>query len=398
MNRILVIAILSAACSNTPSNNTDGGPPQFCLGDNCVIINTSHFNPDFSGSGTINTIKTPELSVTRDIDATLDPDTVIKVANDRVYILNMDSGSLRIYDERTFHALLEIPTGDATAPNGGSFPHDFFVRGDKIYVAFGGNPSANAIGVIDTRTPAAGVVKWIAVPAAAGDMDGKPEAGNLFACDDTLWVSFADYFFDGSKVVWAPHARLVGVDFATDTMGPTIPLTGSNAGVIAQDGADCHTVLVASSGNQTSVPDGTSGIERVDLRAHTSAGFVLADTALQGRPSAIETVSPTLAFVSVFFDPQPQPNGGGLILSSAKVVAVNPQAATVGADVTGKAGFVSFVRVGPSKQLFVGAGQFAGLDDPTKLKTAVYVGPSDGSALPATGIDLGQTPAAIAFE
>src|SRR5579883_1571671 len=157
--RSAILLCLVAACSNSAPVNGGGPNPNLCFGSNCVVVATSHYNPDFSGTGTLNTVKLPEHAVTRNLDATLDPDTVMKVANGRLYVLDMDTGALRVYDEATMHALVEIPTGDGAAPNGGSFPHDFYVNGNQVYVAFAGNKAQNAIGVIDTTHPS-GVLKW----------------------------------------------------------------------------------------------------------------------------------------------------------------------------------------------------------------------------------------------
>jgi hypothetical protein len=413
--RITPLILIALAGCGGASAPIDMGPdlapnPNVCLGGNCVIVNTSHYNPDFSGTGTINTIKLPDKTVTQNLDATLDPDTAIHVVDGKVYILNQDTGTLRIYDPQTWKALAEISTGDASASNATAFPHDFFVSGTKVYVVFTGNKAQNAIGVLDTTMPNAGVVQWIMVPAAAGDTDGKPEAGGVFACLGKLYVTYADYMIVGQTVSYAGGGRIAVVDLATSTLESIIQLTGQNPGQLTlEDGSDCTQAtspaaavphaLVVTSGKQTAPPDGTSGIERVDLVQKKSLGFALKDTDLNGRPTSIDVVSLNLAFVAIDFDPQMQPSGGGLELASAKVIAVNPLTGMVKGDVTGKAGFVNFARVSADKRfLFVGTGQFAGMSDPNKIATGVYVGPADGTLLPATPLDLGQTPAAIGFE
>jgi hypothetical protein len=396
---LFVIAL--AGCSAGPAID-----PNVCLGANCVIVNTSHYNPDFSGTGTINVIKLPDKTITQNLDATLDPDTAIHVIDGKAYVLNQDTGSLRIYDPKTWKVLTEISTGDATASNGTAFPKEFYVSGTKIYVTFTGNKAKNAIGILDTTMPNAGVVKWIEVPAAATDTDGKPEAGGVYACGGKLYVTYADYMvMGGFTVVYPSGGRIAVIDLGKDALDGLIQLTGKNPSGIAAAGgpdSDCHAALVVTSGSQTAPPDGTSGLERVDLSQKTSQGLAVKDTDLDGRPTSIEVVSSSLALVAIDFDPQPQPSGGGLELASAKVVALNPQTGKVTGDVTGKAGFISFARVSADqpfgKQLFVGVGPFAGMTDPNKLPTGVYVGPADGTKLPTTPLDLGQTPAAIGFE
>ena len=155
---------------------------------------------------------------------------------------------------------------------------------------------------------------------------------------------------------------------------------------------------MATSPDVTSLPDGTGGIERVDLAARTTKGFIARDTELQGRPFSLNKVSSKLWYVGMYFDPQPDATGK-LVLGSAKVSAWNPTAptATIG-DATGKAGFINFVELGNDGQLYVGVGTFAGTSDSPKLAQGLYIGKADGSLLPTTPLDLGDTPSAIAFQ
>jgi hypothetical protein len=157
-------------------------------------------------------------------------------------------------------------------------------------------------------------------------------------------------------------------------------------------------VLVATSSDLTSVPDGSGGIERVDLAARMSLGFVTHDTDLQGRPFSITKVSSKLAYVGMYFDPQPDAMGQ-VVLSSAKLSVWNPAAPkSVVADATGKSGFISFAELGTDGQLYVGVGSFSGAADASKIPVGMYVGKADGTMLPSTPLDLGDTPSAIAFQ
>src|SRR5256885_7022145 len=44
-----------------------------CWGDSCAIVATSHFNPDFSGTGTLNAVQPSQSKVVKNLDASLDP-------------------------------------------------------------------------------------------------------------------------------------------------------------------------------------------------------------------------------------------------------------------------------------------------------------------------------------
>jgi hypothetical protein len=393
---ILVAAVAAVGCDNgkpTPPN------VRGCWGSGCAVVTTSHYNADFTGVGTINAVQMSQNKIVKGIDSSLDPDVAIDISlNDKLYVLNRTTGSLRRYDLATFAVEEEIATGTADAPNTLSAPYDFFrsTTSSKIYVTLAGNDAAHALGVLDEAQPNAGVVKYVAVPAAAGDSDGHPELSAPYECKDKLYVLSQSYTFAGTGVSYA-EGRIAVIDEKTDTLDGMITLAGKNPGAIVAEGDDCTKALVATSSDLTASPDGTAGIERVDLAAKTSSGFVVKDTDLQGRPFTIEKVSSKLAFVGMYFDPQMDATGK-IVLGSAKVIAWNPSTATAMGDVTGKAGFINFVKAGPDGQLYVGVGTFAGTSDSPKIAAGLYIGKADGSMLPSTPLDLGDTPSAIAFQ
>ena len=51
--------------------------------------------------------------------------------------------------------------------------------------------------------------------------------------------------------------------------------------------SDCHDVLVSQSGPFGTLPDGTGGLERVDLLQKKSLGMAVSDTAMAGRPNTV---------------------------------------------------------------------------------------------------------------
>jgi hypothetical protein len=379
----------------------DNAPPRdlkSCWGPGCAIVTTSHYNPDYSGLGTINAVQMAQSKIVRDLDSSLDPDVAVDLSSDKLYVLNRTSGSLRRYDLATIAVEEEIATGAADAPNTTSSPYAFWRsdRSTKIYVTLAGNDGAHALGVVDEAAPNAGVTKFIDVPADPADADGHPELSSLYACDGMLYALSQSYTYAGSDVSYAA-GRIAVIDLASDSFSGFIPLAGKNPGAIVQEADDCHHVLVATSSDLTSLPDGSGGLERVDLAARASQGFRAVDTDLQGRPFSLTRVSSTLMYVGMYFDPQPDATGK-IVLGSAKVIAWNPTTATTLGDATGKAGFISFVELGTDHQLYVGAGSFGGAPDPTALAVGLYVGKADGSLIGTTPIDLGDTPSAIAFQ
>ena len=130
-----------------------------CWGTGCAIVTTSHYNPDFSGTGTINAVQMAQSKIVRNIDSSLDPDVALDISTDKLYVLNRTVGSLRRYDLATIAIEEEIATGSSDAPNTLSAPFGFW-RSDtstKIYVTLAGNDAAHALGIVDdvdARTPA----------------------------------------------------------------------------------------------------------------------------------------------------------------------------------------------------------------------------------------------------
>ncbi|MGZ3427263.1 MAG: YncE family protein [Polyangia bacterium] len=399
---MLRIGTFAVAAALVVAGCDDGRPTpaevRGCWGSDCAIVTTSHYNADFSGVGTINAVQMSQSKIVRNLDSSLDPDVALDASADKLYVLNRTVGSLRRYDLAKLAIEEEIATGSSAAPNTLSSPFGFW-RSDtstKIYVTLAGNDAAHALGIVDEVMPDAGVTRFIAVPAAASDSDGKPELSSLYACKDSLYVLSQSYTFMGAGISYA-EGRIAVIDLKSDTFVGFIGLAGKNPSAIVQDGDDCNKVLVSASSDLTSPPDGTGGIERVDLGARTSLGFVARDSDLQGRPFSIVKVSPKLAYVGMYFDLQPDATGK-LVLGSAKVVAWNPSTATTIGDATGKAGFINFVQLGDDNQLYVGVGTFAGMSDSAKLLQGLYVGKADGTLLTTTPIDLGDTPSAIAFQ
>jgi hypothetical protein len=259
-----------------------------------------------------------------------------------------------------------------------------------------GNDSAHALGVIDV-TNTSGVVKWIALPNSSADPDGKPEAFTLYGCGGKAYVLMGDYDQTNFYALSGP-ARIAVVDTSTDTLEGFITLTTWAPNAIAAISGDCHDVLVADSGPLSMLPDGTGGLEHVDLSAKKSLGVIASDMDLSARPSTLTVVSRDLAFSAVYFDPEPDPSTGMPVLSSSKVIAFNPTTGKSVVDVSGKAVFIPFTAVTPDGQLAVGVDAYPGALDTGKIASGLYLGKADGSMLPTTPIDLGQNPYAIAFQ
>lgn len=358
----------------------------------CAAVATSTYNADFTGMGTLDVVDTATKKVTLNIDATLDPDTTLRMVNGELFVLMRDSGSVRIYDPSTYQVKVELPVGDTMNPSGSAYPQDFFVDGNgKIWVTLSGNDSAHAVGILDRTQP--GSVTYVTVPTVAGDNDGKPEANKLYACSGTLWVTTQNYTYNsGTMMVTYKTGRLVPIDPGTQMAGSPVALTGQDPSDITPFATDCTDALVVTSSSTTTPPDGNGDLERVNLTTGV-VSQIAPDTTLGGRPVLI-VVNNGTAFIAEYFDPQP--NGmGATYLASVKLIAYDLTANTQ-KDVTGKFGNINFLQL-QGGNLYFGAGVYSAMEDPSKLPRGLYITPADGTMLTASPIDLQLTPSAIAL-
>ena len=372
--------------------STDLASGPLCKGKpgNCIAVATSIFNADFTGSGNLDTVETNTLKPTLNLDTSLDPDTTLKYQGNELFVLQRDSGAVRIYDPATFTVKTELPVGDTANPSASAYPQDFYIAADgKLWVSLAGNKAASALGIVDRATP--GTITYVALPQAAGDTDGKPEAFKLYPCNGKLWVLLQSYYLD-TAIHYVP-GRLVSVDLTTKVVGTPIALAGQNPYDIVQVGASCSDVVVSTAAMLTSAPDGTGGLERVDLATGMST-VIATDTMLSGRPTLLASNGTTL-YVAEYFDPQPN-STGGVYLSSVKIITFDVTSKKIGIDVTGKFGNVNFMQIHDGS-LYFGAGVYSNVEPAGKLPRGLYITPADGTALSKSPVDLMLTPTAIAF-
>ncbi|HEX2569214.1 MAG TPA: hypothetical protein VH877_06595 [Polyangia bacterium] len=382
----LVGLLLFAACDRSePGENPDaGGLTGFAL------VTTASFTSS-PPSGALGTVRLEDRQVTQAIDTTLDADNDVRCAGGRCYVLDRTHGTVRIYDPgAAFRNAVEIRTGDANVPAPQANPHDALpIPGTtKLYVALYNNPAAQALGVIDTAAPSSGITRFITLPQAAADADGRPEPNNLYFCQGRVYVTLED--LDTSSPNYAPTGpgRIVAVDPGRDEVVGEIQLAGENPVALAAlttEGSDCSRVLVADGSLQFGAATGQGGIEEVDLGQGRSLRMVALDTALGGHPGSLTLISSTLGYAVL-----------NLADFTSKVVAFHPSTGALLGDVAGPAGYIPFVQHTPSgREIYVGVN--SGDPGSGQLAPGLYVGPADGSRLVAAPLNLGQSPSAISF-
>ena len=338
-----------------------------------AVVSTADF---MGGTGTLATVGLADRKVQKGIDNTLGADSAVRAMGGKVFALLRPDGPLRVYDPaQGWKSPVEIKLAK------GSNPHDLLLvpATSKVYLTLYNNDAAKAIGVVDLQKPGDGVGKYVAIPQAAADSDGKPEANDLHFCGGLVYVTLQDL----KSFKPSGPGRIAVVDPAKDEVAATIALLGPNPNGFAVDGGGCDRVLVAAAGDQFGAVDGKGGIERVDLSLRKSLGLVIKDSDLAGHPSAVATRSPTLAFAALS------------VAAGTKVVAFDPLAGKLLAPVLPTAGFAPVVAVSPDGQLFVGVQTPEAMSK--KPLPGLYVGPADGTMLPQTPLDLGQGPYSITF-
>lgn len=357
-----------------------------------AVITTATIAGGGGGTGALNAVDLTSRTVDVAIDTTLDPDTDVRCSEGKCYVVNRTHGTLRIYDSTTWSDPVEIPTGNDDVSSTTSNPHEAFpIPGtSKVYVALMGNPSAHAIGVIDSNQPEAGVLRWVAIPTTAKDGDGIPEVNNLHYCDGLVYVTVEDL----DEANWfAPTgpSRIFVLDPATDALDLqyVIELQGENPVNWGVEGPTCDVMLVANAANQFGPVEGKGGIERVDLSSRISLGMVVPDTKLGGHPAGVVVASPTRAFALLNYV-----DASYNYLS--RVVAFDPTSGEPVGDVTPPASFISFIELAPGPQLYVGVT----FGDPSQgqLAPGLYIGPADGTPLPTSLLDLGQAPYSMSLD
>ena len=220
-------------------------------------------------------------------------DAVARVHDGLVYVINrLFADNIQVLDPaRAFATRIECSTGNGTNP------HDIaFVDAHKAYVSrfetpglLIVNPSAQAncadftLGTIDLS------------PLA--DADGNPDMDQMAIVDGRLYVALQRLDINTILRTPARNGALAVIDTASDTLVGSIELDGENPfaatkGLTVRDGA-----IYVSDVGFLNVIDG--GIERIDLAAQQSAGFVVTEQELRGDITDFAFVSDHLAYALI---------------------------------------------------------------------------------------------------
>lgn len=346
-----------------------------------------------AGSGTLSLLDPVTLQLQKSVDQ-IDPSGSVRAFDKKLYVIDSTHGTLRVYDAADgFKTPKDYPirrTGTLDGTQGN--PADIYVDSAraKLYVTLYGSfgatqvKAATALGVMDLNNLAAGIGSFVTLNVAAADTDANPDASQLVACGDSLYVLLQDLDRNnGYKPVGS--GRLAKLSLSNPATVSYLALTGQNPTRMATY-ANCDEALVASAGDQLGgTTTGKSGIERVDLKAGKSLGLVLADTALGGNVSTMDAIDAQHVFIDVSTKTASGYNN--------TIYTVDALTATKGANILGPMSYVPAVRV-LGNQLVVLSGSKAGNG---QLKPGLYLGAATGVALPTDPIDFDLPPSSVAL-
>lgn len=231
------------------------------------------------GTGGLAELSVEDLGVLQHRIGTVDADSVIRVLDDRVFVMNrFDGSSVQEIDrDGSLGTLWRCSVG------AGSNPHDLVVVApNKAYVS---RYDATAIAIVDPSVgpSCAGFVTGSIDLSASADADGIPEMDQMLLVGNRLFVAVQRLDRD-DLFRPATNGALVVIDTTTDQIVDTIELAISNPfaetkGLLYDARRD--RILVGGPGTLFSDLD-DGGIEAVDATGLVSLGVLLDGEELGG--------------------------------------------------------------------------------------------------------------------
>lgn len=345
-------------------------------------------------TGALATVALGSRSVRKNLDV-LDAQPVVRVFAGKVYVLDQTHGAVRIYDPaRDFKDPQEFSLDHPMVPAAQANPHDIYVdtAGQRAFVTFYGSfgsknvTGERALAVVDLKAAKPGVVRFVPLTVAAGDMDDNPEADRLVACGGSLYVTLQSL---DSSTTYAPTGpgRLAALSLTGPEAVRYIALTGQNPVSLSVPGGDCARALIGHADNQYGAPpSGKGGLELVDLATGKSQGLLVKDTELGGNVSALDAADPKRAYVDILTKVGMEFRHDVFVID---VSASKPDAK--GPKVLGTLASVPQIRVSGGQVLILAAG----VPGANMRPAGLYLGPADGTPLTGEPLSLGLPPLSL---
>jgi len=301
-------------------------------------------------------------------------DAVVRVAGDRVYIVNRFLGdNLQVLDPRRGLAtLLQCSTGP------GSNPHDVAVLApDKAYVT---RYDAKELWVVDPSAASCAAFLRATVDLSAwGDADGLPEMDQMALVGDRLFVSL-ERLDRTRRFAPAGRSRLVVLDTASDAVVGVVELRGANAfgdasGLVREPGSG--KLVISEAGDIQRTGDG--GLERVDPVTLTAEGFFVTESDLGGNITDFVLVSPSKGYAIVIDDQLRN-----------SLLAFDPGRRVVTRRLLARTQYLPDIALAPDGLLWVA-------DDGLPAPGIRLFDPQDDRELTRAAIDVGLPPFSMGF-
>jgi hypothetical protein len=272
-----------------------GGPAVFAQ----PTIGTAFVTTTDFGTGSYSVIDLETLMVFPDIAPdSIGSDTIVRYssATNRLYVVNrFGSDSIQVIDPTQGYI---TPLGAELSVENGSNPQDVaLISPTKAYVS---RAARSELLIIDPSSMSITGGIDVANLIKPTDLDNAPEPFRMLVHGDTVYLILQH--LDRLQALQPPLApgEIVAIDTLTDTVAAVIPLATSNPFSDLQYTAALPRGprILVSSVNDFGVLDG--GIEAIDPATNTvDAGFVLAETAVNGNITFFEVVSATQAYAVV---------------------------------------------------------------------------------------------------
>lgn len=268
----VTVTLILCGCSDEPTK------PKDYLSQECgsyVVITADY---DFA-SGSLSVVAADTTgSVLNDL-ASIHSDAIARAHQGLIYVVNrFGQDNVQIIDPgANFTTIRQIPVG------AGSNPHDIaFVSGEHAYVSRYGSD-----GLLEIN-PATGAIGDTISLAAFADGDGIPDMDRLLYREPYLYVSIERIDFGGGTYAPVAPSWIAVIDTRSNEV---VDLDSSEPGIqgIRLVGLNPSAPMIFDSAeNRLLVPEVGSygvmdgGVEKVDLGAGVSAGWLVREDALGG--------------------------------------------------------------------------------------------------------------------
>lgn len=363
------VAMLGTGCNTFDFSDGGGGGGQ----QEAFVLTT-----DFTSNSSFAII---DLGGDRDVTPAnpvdqVGSDAVVRVADDRVYVINRGDDTIQVLDPNDDYATLSECSTDNNDAGNASNPHDIaIVNNNKAYVTLFNETN---LLIVDPSVDAdcEGFVLGSIDLSVFADADGRPEMDQMAIIDDRLYVSIGHLDCDNFCTPTDDLGQIAVIDIDDDVVIGEIALGARNPfGATKGLTVDGRDLLVSLTG-QFGVADG--GIQRVDAVNQELEPFIVTEAVLGGDVTDFVIASNRVGYAVI--------SKSG---STNAVVQFDPDNGTFTRTIL-NADFIADIELNDRDELYVS-------DRTTGVEGVRIFDADDGTEITTTPIDVGQPPNEIVF-